>query len=619
MSKLLLLILVIGVFSKPHFLSFAEDSKKLDLTEMETGSYTNKLKWVAFSLPSPYIITKISFANKEGKNQIFGIFEGANEPTFMDATPLYMFKDESSINSVEIQTKSSYKYIRYVSPMKKNVTLTNIEIYGYEASPNDQNEEKIYQPTNIPLIVINTEGKMNFKKKTEKTDCNVIIIENGKITLKQTGDLRIRGNSSKDLEKKSFQLHLNEKENILGMPAKAKKWGLLANHMDKSLIRNLVAFKISSLLGQKYSPACKSVDLILDGSFEGNYIICDKIEKGKNRVELDDLDETMNEYPEITGGYLMEVDGFADQETYHFTSKKGVKVTIKYPDATKNQTAYIKSWFDDIEQNIYENQNVDNIDLETFSQFFILNEFCADIDSVWSSYYITKQRNDDKIHFGPAWDFDLSLDNDNRLYPTNSLDTWIFNYGLSSGTFRQFISKLMSCEKTLNAVQQKWRDITGSTFTKENVFDFIEEQIKYIDESQKLNFKRWDVLNKILKYEAVARGSYEEEIKHLKEYIEERFMIFGNMILTANTSSFEVKNNGGNWNGWDHNWPNWDNSDWPNWDNSDWPNWGNSDWPNWGNSDWPNWDPNWGNSDWPNWGNNDNNTFPWGGGWPNNN
>jgi hypothetical protein len=328
-------------------------------------------------------------------------------------------------------------------------------------------------------------------------------------------------------------------------------------------------------------------------------------------VELDNIDETCNEYPEITGGYLMEIDGRVNEEPYHFTSKKGVKVTIHYPDTNKKQIKYIKNWFDDIEQNIYENQNVDKVDLETFSQFFILNEFCADIDSVWSSYYITKQRNDDKIHFGPAWDFDLSLDNDNRLYPTNSLDTWIFNYGLSSGTFRQFISKLMSCEKTLNAVQQKWRDITGSTFTKENVFNFIEEQTKYIDESQKLNFKRWEVLNKILKYEAVARGSYEEEVKHLKEYIEERFMIFGNMILSANTSSFEVKNKGGNWDGWDHNWPNWDNSDWPNWDNSDWPNWGNSDWPNW--------DPNWGNSDWPNWGNNDNNTFPWGGGWPNNN
>ena len=126
------------------------------------------------------------------------------------------------------------------------------------------------------------------------------------------------------------------------MPSKAKKWGLLANHMDKSLIRNLVAFKISSLLGQKYSPACKSVYLIIDGSFEGNYIICDKIERRKGRVELDKIEETDNEAPNITGGYLMEIDGFADQEEFHFSSKKGVKVTIKFPDANNNQNAYIK-------------------------------------------------------------------------------------------------------------------------------------------------------------------------------------------------------------------------------------------------------------------------------------
>ena len=236
----------------------------------------------------------------------------------------------------------------------------------------------------------------------------------------------------------------------------------------------------------------------------------------KEKIELDTLDESMNDSPQITGGYLMEIDGFADKEKYHFSSKKGVKVTIKYPDATPTQISYLKNWFDDIEENIYTNQIVDNIDLETFSQYFILMEFCADIDSVWSSYYVTKQRNDDKIHFGPAWDFDLSLDNDNRLYPTNSKEKWIFNFGLSAGTFRQFISKLMSCDKTLNAVQQKWREVTNNAFTKQNVFNFIDEQIKNIDESQKLNFKRWDVLNKILQYEAVARGSYEEEIKHLK-------------------------------------------------------------------------------------------------------
>jgi hypothetical protein len=543
------------------------------------------MKWVGFELSSPHIITKISWSKIDtiSIDQRFGLFEGANEPNFIDAVPLYMFKENINSNFIEIESMSSFKYVRYVSPLKQNISITEIEIYGYEPQSTALNEENIYQPTNIPLIVVNTDGKINLKKKSTKTSCNIIIINNGKITTKQTGTIRIRGNSSKDLEKKSFQIHFDKKTKILDMPAKAKKWGLLANHMDKSLIRNLVAFKISSLLGQKYIPACKSADLIIDGSFEGNYIICDKIEKGEGRVELDDMDETCNDYPSITGGYLMEIDGFADQEPYHFTSKKGVKVTIKYPETTEKQTSYLKNWFDDIEANIYDNQIVDNIDLETFSQFFILNEFCADIDSVWSSYYVTKQRNDDKIHFGPAWDFDLSLDNDNRLYPTNSKEKWIFNYGLSSGTFRQFISKLMSCEKTLNAVQQKWRDITINDFTKENVFNFIDEQIRYIDESQKLNFKRWDVLNKILQYEAVARGSYEEEIKHLKEYIEERFMVFGNMLLSANTSSFEVKEEGF--------WPGWNPGDWGGWE---WP-WGDQN----NNQSWP-------------WNNQDSNGFPWG-------
>lgn len=587
MSKFLFLLLIIGILSKQNFLSFLkESSQKIDLIEIPSSSYTNSLRWVGFFLSSPHVITRISWTFKSNtfQNEMFGIFEGANEPNFIDAIPLYMFKDQSNINSIEIQSQSSFKYIRYVSPLKKDISIENIEVYGYESKGDEQNEGNFYQATNIPLIVVNTEGTIDFRKKTEQTQCTITIINNGKISTKQTGKIRIRGNSSKDLEKHAFQINLDKKEKILDMPAKAKKWVLLANHMDKSLIRNLVAFKISSLLGQKYSPACKSIDLIVDGDFEGNYIICDKIEKGKGRVELDSMDETYNEYPNITGGYLMEIDGFADQEPYHFTSKKGVKVTIKYPDTTNQQNSYLKNWFDSIEENIYNNQNVDNVDLETFSQFFILNEFCADIDSVWSSYYITKQRNDDKMHFGPAWDFDLSLDNDNRLYPTNSKGKWIFNFGLSSGTFRQFISKLVSCPKSLNYVQQKWLDVTTNSFTKENVFNFIEEQIKYIDESQKLNFKRWDVLNKILQYEAVARGSYEEEIKHLKEFIEERFMIFGNMLLNADTSSFEVQEEGM--------WPGFNPGDWGNWQ---WP-WNNT---NGDNHNWP-----WNN---PNWDNNNNN------------
>ena len=367
MAKILLLFLIIGVITKPNFLNFSQsNSEKLALTKIVSNTiYSNSMKWVGFELSSPHIITKISWSkiNIISIDQRFGLFEGANEPNFMDAVPLYMFKENIDSNFIEIESMSSFKYVRYVSPLKQDISIIEIEIYGYEPQTTSLNEENIYQPTNIPLIVVNTEGKIDLKKKTTKTSCNLIIINNGKITTKQTGTIRIRGNSSKDLEKKSYQINLDKKEKILDMPAKAKKWGLLANHMDKSLIRNLVAFKISSLLGQKYVPACKSADLIIDGSFEGNYIICDKIEKGNGRVELDDMDETCNDYPNITGGYLMEIDGFADQEPYHFTSKKGVKVTIKYPETTKNQTSYLKNWFDDIEANIYDAYDTHHIKL----------------------------------------------------------------------------------------------------------------------------------------------------------------------------------------------------------------------------------------------------------------
>ena len=180
---------------------------------------------------------------------MFGLFEGANDPSFLDAVPLYMFKDQLSDNYIEAKSTSSFKYVRYASPLKKNVSISDIEIYGYESQSAD--DEIMYQPTNIPLIVVNTEGKINLKKKSNKVDCNIIIINDCKMTVQQTGNIRIRGNSSKDLEKKSYQIHFDKKTKVLDMPAKAKKWGLLANHMDKSLIRNLVAFKISSLLGQK--------------------------------------------------------------------------------------------------------------------------------------------------------------------------------------------------------------------------------------------------------------------------------------------------------------------------------------------------------------------------------
>ena len=73
----------------------------------------------------------------------------------------------------------------------------------------------------------------------------------------------------------------------------------------------------------------------------------------------------------------------------------------------------------------------------------MVEEFCGDPDHVWSSFYFTKDRNDDRFYFGPVWDFDLAFDNDFRLIPTNNKTDFCFAYGASAGTANEFVRALI--------------------------------------------------------------------------------------------------------------------------------------------------------------------------------
>ena len=411
------------------------------------------------------------------------------------------------------------------------------------------------------------------KDADEKVNCNIVVINKGKIEQNSPGKVRLRGNSSRNQPKKSYQIKFDESVNLLDMPSKAKKWGLLANYMDKTLIRNLVAFKISSMLGQKYTAQCKPVDVIFNGVYDGTYILCDKIEVGKGRVELTDSDDLENEESSSSNeGFLVVIENsWGQEESYKVTTEKGIPMTIKYPDEPEqNQKKYLKDWFDKVERDAYDGVT-DNIDIDSFSQYFILEEFCANVDSVWGSNYLTKHVNDEKLYFGPAWDFDLSLDNDRRLYPTNEKPKWVYNYGDSAGTYRDFVAQLMSIENVLDSVKNKWKDSTAEDFTPDKIIEYVNNLVKEIDESQKLNFIRWKILDKVVGFAAEARGSYEAEINQLKDFLEQRFNVFGNMLLSSNTSSFEPqpeKRHGG-WGGWGDGsggFPNWGgNGNWGGW------------------------------------------------------
>ena len=511
------------------------------------GTQISSDKFTGYQFKAPVMVTSINFPS-DPSSYFLGIFQGANEESFIDAIPIYIFTKETSEKSITIKTTQSFKYIRFVPPSGKP-KVSDFEVYGEEKESTEG--YGFFQPTNLPLLVINTANSKELPANDKETtlECNMVVIKDGKKNAEGKGNVKHRGNSTLNAAKKSYRSKFDEKTQLLSLPAKAKKWVLFANHYDKTLLRNRVGFKLSSLFGMKYTPQCEYVDLILNGDFKGNYLLCDQIQVGKGRVELTELDSSSNSEPEISGGYLIEGDAFAEKEPSYFKTTKDILFAIKYPsadDITPQQKEYIQKKFDAVINEIYSDK-LDSLDLESFSKYFLVQEFGANIDSIWSSFYLTKERGDDKIYVGPVWDMDLAFDNDIFLYPTNKKDNFAFKYQYSNGGMQDLVMKILSNEDCLGKIKKQWDHLTNNVFSKEDLLLFIDEQVKYLDESQKLNFKRWDVLSKKEFLQPDARGSYEKEVNYLKDFISERMKVFTDILKSANKESVNAEVQGG-WN-----------------------------------------------------------------------
>ena len=511
-------------------------------TEFKSSQQSNG--WIGLELDNTYRITKIGWAQKESdkENYLLGIFEGGNDPSFFDAIPLTMIVEEGKegeINYINIDVTRSFKYVRYIGPSGKNCTISQLEFYGYEKieSEIEEVQEKLYQPTGIPLIVIQTEGAVEPVDKENGVVCQITVINNGKAENKEKGTIKLRGNSTMRSDKNPYKIKFDSKQKLLDMPAKAKKWNLMANHSDKTLLRTLLAMKISTLFEMPFTPECRPVDVMVNGEFKGNYNLCDKIEYSKNRVDLGELDENVEQEP-VDGGYLFEATQYAYKEGYYLNTTKGIILGVRYPekeDITVEQLEYINSKLNEVEADGYSGI-VDNIDFESFSKYLLVQELCGQSETFWSTY-MTKRRNDEKIYFGPVWDFDLAFDNDNRVFSTLNKTNFLFKYDSSAGTMREFAVKLLNNEQLLEKIKETWKEMIQEKVTIEKILAYVDEQIEIINDSQKLNFKRWDVLNKKINASPTARCSYKREVAFLKDYIPKRFDLVNQIVESATTTS----------------------------------------------------------------------------------
>ena len=516
------------------------------------ASYDRSYTWVGLDLGTPHIITRVGWSprnNDQGPKRVqLGMIEGANRADFLDAVPLYLIDQIGVIGQMhhaDIAVSKGFRYVRFVGPNDQRCNIAELEFYGHAG---EGDESQFYLPSGLPIVIINTVNAEEPYDKVNDIPSYVRIIDTDSKYLIDTATSRLRGNASLHFPKKAYRIKFEHKQQPLGAPAKAKKWTLISNHGDKTLMRNLLAFRISQIFQMEYTPHGQFVDVILNGEYKGCYQLCDQIEVNKNRVNIDEMETSDTSGEALTGGYLWEIDAYANQEASWFNSIHNIPVTIKSPDEddiTPEQREYIERYFNTMENDVFGAQFKDPqlgwrriLDAESFLKHFIINELAGNIDTYWSTYQY-KKRGEDKIYTGPIWDFDIAFDNVGGHYPVcNKTDFVCFDGGSHAGNMRSFAHRILKeDEHTMNEIYQIWSKARKNGITKEALCQWIDEQANLIDQSQRLNFIRWDILNSIEHGNPVARGSFLNEVNYLKQYITDRIAWMDNKLGYHTTDS----------------------------------------------------------------------------------
>jgi hypothetical protein len=286
-------------------------------------------------------------------------------------------------------------------------------------------------------------------------------------------------------------------------------------------MRNLLAFELSRRMGMSYTPYGTAVDVLLNGEYKGCYQLCDQVEIDKNRVAITEMTPEDNQGSALTGGYLIEVDAYANQEKSWFNSNKGNPVTIKSPDEdeiTANQKQYIRNFFNQMENNW-----AAYLDLNSFLRHFLVGELSGNTDTYWS-VFMYKQRDENLMHVGPVWDFDLAFHNDKRIYPVNTKSDYIYRSGGScAGNMRNFVDNIVVKDAAAKRkMLEIWDEARQSGLTEENLLAYIDHWATVLQQSQHLNFLRWPILNQKVHQNVVAKGSFQAEVDVVKTFMKER-------------------------------------------------------------------------------------------------
>lgn len=414
--------------------------------------------------------------------------------------------------------------------------LTAVDVPTASAAPQTPNLPTLNITLNDPDPARNSLNYVHASKDNKVVTTMTLEDPSGvnSIAAPVVGEIKGRGNYTWGLPKKPYQIKFEENTAVLGM-APSKTWILLANAADASLMRNKAAFDLANSIGLAYSPESRWVDLRVNGTYLGNYLISEKTEVKKNRVDLTD--------PQ---GVLVELDnnyGWAEPYRFHSTAsgslfvlkdaKSGVPDLDEGPLPADTQAGWadVQNALNRMDALLAAPQ-VDwaalsaVIDVDSFIKYYFVFEVTANPEITQSSVYFYKNGPSGKLFAGPVWDFDSALGNYDRA-PHLGSDPQA-DYAKNARLLRQqgngFYFDLFRSPEFVQRVNQLWKEniaqqvglLPAKTTAWEND----------ITASAAQNFARWPILGKptllIAGFGKNYHSTYAGEVGYLRSWLATR-------------------------------------------------------------------------------------------------
>ena len=332
--------------------------------------------------------------------------------------------------------------------------------------------------TGLPVVYVNTDNGAKITSKTEFVKASFSVKGTRTLPGMDAVSCRIRGrgNTTWTWPKKSYLVALDHRASVLGMP-EHKRWVLLANFMDRTLMRNLVSMKVSSLMTHlAWTPRCVPVELVLNGKHVGSYLLIEQVRVDKNRVDIDE-----------DNGLLYELDFHYDNPIQW--KDHGIPFSIKYPDEddiTSDQKTYAKQYIAEVANTIYgsnfkdkENGYAKYLDVESYIDYWLVYEVMTNHELGNPGSVMFHKDLGGKLTAGPCWDFDWGV---LSFYTCNGANALVNGHAI-------WYDRLFQDPDFKAKVKARFLELKPQL---QEIPNYMEDCRTLLSESAKLNFAMWN-------------------------------------------------------------------------------------------------------------------------------